>query len=101
MNINTNKDARVGPFKVVILDAMDAYYYADVMDKMELYSEVADYGVAVALADALFVTHNWKWESLAEMNSCDGGYDVRVYNSDMSCLYAAHTRYKDRWIGAE
>lgn len=59
-----------------------------------------DYGRAVALADALFVTKNYRWESLQDMNHVDGGYDVRVYDSSFSCVYAAHTRYQTQWIGA-
>ncbi len=34
------------------------------------------------------------------MNDVDGGYDARVYDSGNSCVYAAHTRYQSRWIGA-
>ena len=99
MTINTDKTTYKPPFQVIVLDATDAYYYADLMDKMELFDTVERYELAVALADALFVEKNYKWKSLERMNSCDGGYDVRVYDTDFSCVYAAHTKYKEIWIG--
>ena len=99
MNINNDKSTYKPPFSVVLLDAMDAYYYADIMGKMEQVATLEDYGKAVALADALFVTKNYGWESLQAMNDVDGGYDARVYDSTHSCVYAAHTRYQTQWIG--
>lgn len=87
------------PFKIVLLDATDAYYYADVMAEMEEFDTVEDLDVAKALADSLFVVKNYKWESLQEMNNLDGGWDVRVYDENLSCVYAAHESYKDTWIG--
>jgi hypothetical protein len=100
MNIDTNKSTYKPPYSVVLLDAMDAYYYADIMGKMKEVATLEDYGKAVALADAMFVTENYAWESLQAMNRVDGGYDVRVYDSTHSCVYAAHTRYQTEWIGA-
>jgi|GEM_PF-2561835 hypothetical protein len=99
MKVNKDIKHRTPPFSVVVLDMTDRYYYADVVEEMELHTKLDDYGKAVALADALFVTKNYRWDSLAEMNDCDGGYDVRVYNADMGCIYAAHDKYKDKWIG--
>lgn len=99
MNINKKIEDRKAPFSVVVLDMMDRYYYADVVDEMGLYKKLDDYGKAIALADALFVINNYGWEDLQAMNNVDGGYDVRVYNSDMACIYAAHEKYKDTWIG--
>lgn len=101
MKINNDKATYIPPFSVVLLDAMDAYYYADVMDKMEEVTKVETYEKAVAIADALFVVKNQGWESLQAMNDIDGGYDVRVYDSTMSCVYAAHTKYINKWIGEE
>jgi hypothetical protein len=100
MNINSDKSTYKPPYSVVLLGAMDAYYYADIMDKMEQVATLKEYGKAVALADALFVTKNYNWESLQAMNDVDGGYDVRVYDSAHSCVYAAHTRYQTQWTGA-
>ncbi|MBI5401065.1 MAG: HD domain-containing protein [Candidatus Yonathbacteria bacterium] len=99
MKINNDKSTYKPPFTVVLLDAMDAYYYADVMEKMEEVARVETYEKAVAIADALFVVKNHGWESLQAMNGVDGGYDVRVYDSTMACVYAAHTKYINKWIG--
>src|SRR3989344_1709311 len=99
MRINEDKTTYKPPYTVVLLDAMDAYYYADVMDKMEEVAKEEDLGKAIALADALFVTKNHGWESLKAMNELDAGYDVRVYDSTSSCVYAAHTKYIENWIG--
>jgi hypothetical protein len=101
ISINSDRVTHQPPYSVVILDATDAYYYADVMENMEEYARVEDFGKAIALADALFVVKNYRWDSLAAMNDVDGGYDVRVYDSTFSCVYAAHTRYADDWIGSE
>ncbi len=101
MRINNDKATYLPPFSVVLLDAMDAYYYADVMDKMIEVTKVETYEKAVAIADALFVVKNQGWESLQAMNDVDGGYDVRVYDSTMACVYAAHTKYINKWIGEE
>jgi hypothetical protein len=98
MRINEDKTTYKPPFTVILLDAMDAYYYADVMDKMEEVAKEADLDKAIALADALFVEKNKGWESLQAMNDVDGGYDVRVYDSEFSCVYAAHTKYIENWI---
>jgi hypothetical protein len=98
MRINEDKTTYKPPFTVILLDAMDAYYYADVMDKMEEVAKEEDLDKAIALADALFVEKNKGWESLQTMNDVDGGYDVRVYDSEFSCVYAAHTKYIENWI---
>lgn len=101
MHINKSVEAQKAPFSVIVLDMMDRYYYSDVVDQMGFYKKLNDYGKAIALADALFVTKNHGWESLEEMNNADGGYDVRVYNADMGCIYAAHEKYKEKWIGTK
>ncbi len=100
MNINRDRTTFRPPYSVIVLDAEDAYYYADVMGRMEKVDALDDYEKAVALADAIFVTKNYMWESLEAMNNVDGGYDVRVYDSTSTCVYAAHTRYQQRWIGS-
>lgn len=93
VNINNNQSNYHPPFSIVIIDAMDCYYYADIFDNMEKYSVIDDYNKAIIIADALFIEKNKKWETLDEMNSCDGGYDVRIYDSKNSCVYAVHTKY--------
>lgn len=37
MNIHSDKSTYKPPYSVVLLDATDAYYYADIMEKMELH----------------------------------------------------------------
>jgi len=98
MRINEDKTTYKPPYTVVLLDAMDAYYYADVMDKMEEVAKEKDLDKAIALADTLFVEKNQGWESLKAMNELDAGYDVRVYDGMFSCVYAAHTKYIETWI---
>lgn len=99
MQINRDTSTYTPPYAIVILDATDAYYYADVMDNMESFDTVDSFELAKELADALFVVKNYKWESLEAMNHVDGGYDVRVYDKNLSCVFAAHERYKNKWIG--
>ena len=99
MKINRDKKSYKPPFKVVLLDAQDAYYYADIMDRMEEFDTVENLTIAKELANALFVTKNYMWKSLEDMNEVDGGWDVRVYDSTLSCVHAAHEVYKDNWIG--
>jgi hypothetical protein len=99
MKINSDEKTFKPPYKVVLLDAMDAFYYADIMDKMEEYDSTENLELAKKLSDALFIIKNYKWESLAAMNEVDGGWDVRVYDANLSCIYAAHTKYLTKWIG--
>lgn len=100
MKMNRDPKTYKLPFKVVLLDAQDAFYYADIMGRMEEFDTIADLKIAKALANALFVVKNYKWESLDDMNDVDGGWDVRVYDSALSCVHAAHEVYKDNWIGS-
>ena len=99
MRISVDESRYKSPFSVVLLDATDAYYYADIMGRREEVYEVEQYRKAVALADALFVKNNYNWESLVAMNELDAGYDARVYDSTGACVYVAHTRYTTQWIG--
>lgn len=99
VKVNLDKSTHKTPFTVALLDATDAYYYADIMENMEPFDKFEDIKKAIVVADALFVLKNYKWESLKEMNHLDAGYDVRIYDSNWSCVYAAHEKYKDKWIG--
>lgn len=47
---------------MVLLDAMDANYYADFMCRHEKVYNIEQYAKAVALAGVLFVTHNYGLE---------------------------------------
>ncbi|MFH0863998.1 MAG: hypothetical protein V1858_02845 [Candidatus Gottesmanbacteria bacterium] len=98
MQIDKDKSTYVLPYQVIILDATDAYYYADIMDNMKLFDETDSLSLAEKLADALFIVYNYKWNSLEEMNKVDGGYDIRVYDQKYSCVYAAHKKYLNKWI---
>ncbi len=99
--VQINRDPKTfkPPFRVILFDAMDAYYYADVMDGMSLVDTLPSLAKAETLARALFVVKNYKWDSLDEMNGCDGGYDVRVFDARFACVYAAHEEFKEKWIG--
>lgn len=101
MNINENVSSYIPPYEVIIFDMLDAFYWADVVEKMELFDTIDDLGRARAVADALFVLKHYKfnYKSLQEMNELDDGYDVRVFDKNFSCVYAAHTKFKDKWIG--
>lgn len=103
MNMNINKDASsyTSPFLVVLIDTLDSYYYADVFeeDKMQPFDKFNDLKKAQTVADALFILKNYKWVSLNEMNESDGGWDVRIYDSNLSCVYAAHQTFEKSWIG--
>ena len=100
MHVNRNANTYKPPFTVVPLDAMDAYYYADVMDNMKPVGTFDNLNKAKAISDALFVLKNSNWESLQAMNDADGGYDVRIYDEYHSCACAAHEKFKDKWIGS-
>lgn len=97
VHINSDEKSFVPPYKVIILDATDAFYYADIMESVEIFDTINNLIQAKKIADALFIVKNYKWDSLDQMNECDGGYDVRVYDINYSCVYAAHTQFKDKW----
>lgn len=100
VKIVTEAGLLVPPFSVYVIDMMDAFYYADLFEetsRFEFIDKLKEYKRAVTLSDALFVVKNYKWDSLYDMNDTDGGYDVRVYDSESKCVYAAHAKYKDTW----
>lgn len=99
MRINNDISTYKAPFTIVLFDAWDAYYYADLIDDMYEIDKLENLEVAKALAIALFISKNYKWESFKEMIDKDGGYDVRIYDGNFSCIFAAHERFKDKWIG--
>lgn len=99
MKINKDVSSYIPPFTIVLIDAKDAYYYADLMGQWEEIVALDDLNKAIDIADAFFVIKNYKWDSLEEMNSFDSGFDVRIYDKVGSCVYAAHKSFKDHWIG--
>ena len=102
MKINKDASTYKPPFLVILIDALDSYYYADVFeeDKMQSFDKFDDLRKAKIVADALFILKNYKWESLEAMNEVDGGWDVRVYDANLSCVYAAHQTFEQNWISA-
>ncbi|MBI3385634.1 hypothetical protein HY031_00965 [Candidatus Gottesmanbacteria bacterium] len=98
MNINRDEATYQPPFTILIIDALDAYYYADIIEgeENELFARIDTYPLAKTLADALFITKNFMWDSLDAMNKLDAGYDVRVYDASYSCVYAVHEKFKKR-----
>lgn len=100
MKLNKNTQTHILPYTIVLIDATDTYYYSDVMDNMEPVETLEDLSKAKDIADAIFVLKNNKWESLEAMNKLDAGFDVRIYDKQLTCVYAAHETFKDNWIGS-
>lgn len=82
------------------MDAFDCNYYADVFDggESEDFAKVDTFELAKIIADALFISKNFMWDSLDDMNHLDAGFDVRVFDDNHSCVYAAHEKFKNKWI---
>ena len=100
MKINKDSSTHTLPYTVVLIDATDAYYYADIMGEWQEIDKLDDLNKAKELADAYFTIKNYKWNSLKEMNDCDTGYDVRIYDKKGSLVYASHQTFSEHWIGA-
>jgi len=98
MKFNRDTKTFKKPFTIILFDATDAYYYADIMGKMSEVDTLDDLELAKKVADSLFIFQNYKWESLSQMNEADGGYDVRIFDANHSCVYAAHEKYQENWI---
>lgn len=101
VKIKNHRSEEDGPFTIVIIDAVDADYFADLFDedRMEPISTQESFAKAKAIADALFVLKNNEFDSFEEMIEEDSGIDIRVYNGDHDCVYAAHQTFMDKWIG--
>jgi len=105
MKINEDIKTYKFPYNVILMDATDAYYYADIYEdigfgpRMLLFDTVEDLGVARALADALFVVKNYNWESLEAMNENDSGWDVQIRDANSSLVHRSHKTFKKKWIG--
>jgi len=87
------------PFTIAIIDLIDAYHYADVFDQeryawlgWQEYAKYIDYDMVIALADRLFWALNPTVKTQQEWIEWDAGYDVRVYDADLSCAYRAHEK---------
>jgi len=92
------KDSDETGFTIAIIDLIDAYHYADIFDE-ERYAWVGmkgviypDYNKIVELADRLFWALNPNKKTQEEWYELDDGYDVRVYDKNMECVYKAHEK---------
>src|SRR3989344_5045562 len=91
------KEQAKPPFKIAIIDMIDAYHYADVFEDERYvwlgyqgYAEYVDYDVIVALADRLFWALNPKAATQEDWTKWDAGYDVRIYDANSNCVYKAN-----------
>ncbi len=92
-------------FTIAIIDLIDADHYADIVDE-ERYAWVGWRGVVVypnydkivALADRLFWALNPDKKTQKEWCEFDDGYDVQVYDKNMSCVYKAHEKLPKKEI---
>ena len=100
MQINKDKATYEAPFLIRIMDAFDCNFYADIFDggESEDFAKADNFELAKTIADALFITKNFMFENLASMNEMDAGFDIRVYDANHSCVYAAHEKFKKKWI---
>src|SRR3989344_4269207 len=93
------KEQAKPPFKIAIIDLIDAYHYADFFDEERYawvgyqgYSQYVDYDVVVAMADRLFWALNPKATTQEDWTEWDAGYDVRIYDANSNCVYKAHEK---------
>ena len=93
------KELAVPPFKLLILDLFDAYHYADIVEGdwryawlTGGYAPINNYEKVVTLADRVFWAFNPNAKTQEEWYHWDAGYDVRVYDKDMNCVYKAHEK---------
>jgi len=93
------KEQAAPPFVIAIIDLIDAYHYADVFDEqryawlgVQEYAKYVDYDAVVQLSDRLFSALNPGKETQEEWCELDDGYDIRVYDKNMKCVYKAHEK---------
>jgi len=93
------KEEAKSPFRVAIIDLIDAYHYADFFDEERYnwlgwteYSNYTGYEAVIALADRLFWALNPDAKTQADWIEWDAGYDVRVYDDNSQCIYKAHEK---------
>ncbi|MGD0576732.1 MAG: hypothetical protein ABSA74_01520 [Candidatus Staskawiczbacteria bacterium] len=97
------KELATPPFVIAIIDLIDAYHYADVFDReryawlgWQKYAQYTDYDMVVKLADRLFWAFNPSAKTQPEWYEWDAGYDVRIYDKDMKCVYKAHEKLPEK-----
>jgi|SRR3989344_6342776 len=87
------------PYKIAVIDLIDAYHYADVFDDeryawfgWQKYAQYIDYDSVVALSDRIFRSFNPNAKTQADWTEWESGYDVRIYDVDSHCVYKAHEK---------
>jgi len=93
------KEEAKDPFTVAIIDLIDAYHYADAFSGdryawlgRQKYAGYYDLETVIAMADRLFWALNPGVKTQEDWIKWDSGYDVRVYDSEVRCVYAAHEK---------
>src|SRR3989344_3265283 len=85
----------IPPFAVVVIDLMDAYFFADVFDEDRykiIANDYTDLDIVIPLADRLFWALNPNDKTQEEWVRRDAGFDVHVYDSKMRTVYKAHQK---------
>ena len=87
-------------FTIVIADMTDRYYYAHFIDdeSLEIYGTADTLEMAKRIANDLFISKNYAWNSLEEMNELDAGHDIWIYDKKSKKVYRAHETYKNKWF---
>jgi hypothetical protein len=93
------KEQAKPPFKVAIIDLIDAYHYADFFDDERYawvgyqgYASYVDYDKTVALADRLFWALNPTAATQEDWTEWEAGFDVHIYDTNNACVYKAHEK---------
>ena len=101
--METVKDNTKPPFKLAIIDLFDAYHYADFFEYdwryawlTGGYAPIQDYDKITAMADRLFWALNPDAKTQKEWYKWEAGYDVRVYDADLDCVYKAHEKLPEQ-----
>ncbi|MCX6720335.1 MAG: hypothetical protein NTW11_00830 [Candidatus Staskawiczbacteria bacterium] len=97
------KEKAQSPFVLAIIDLIDVYHYADVFDQeryawigWQKYAKYAECDTLIKLADRLFWAFNPSAKTQEDWIKWDSGYDVRVYDANMACVYAAHEKLPEK-----
>ena len=92
-----SKEQAVAPFKLAIIDLLDANHYADFFEDKWRYAWLTggfapniEYDIITNLADRIFWALNPEATTQEEWYKDDAGYDVRVYDKNNHCVYKAH-----------
>jgi len=92
------KEQAKPPFRIVILDLLDAMHYADVFDDVRygyvpnINNDFTNLDRCITITDQIFAALNPKPKTQEEWYRYDEGWDVRVYDSEHACVYAGHQK---------